>query len=136
MKPLTLQSLFTQLTAGANYFNIPHFLFLRKCVVIRNELSLMGYPNTRVQIRNIPVGSGKYWLCYPDLCSAYGYQVKKNEAGEIEEIVNRTILKMKQEIIDYKDLPKEQFFAYIEGESIYQIAAPSPIEFHVFERTL
>jgi predicted site-specific integrase-resolvase len=61
----------------------------------------MGYPNATSQIRNIPVGSERYYLCYPALSAAYGYQVKKNDAGEIVEIVNQSEDKtFEQELVD------------------------------------
>lgn len=85
----------------ANYFNIPKFLFLRKCVVIREKLQLMGYPNSKLQIRNIPVGSENYYTCFSECCYAAGYQVQKNERGEVIDVIPFSQLKLEEEVEDY-----------------------------------
>jgi hypothetical protein len=114
-------------------FQIPRFLFLRKCVDIREQLRLMGYPNATAQIRNIPMGSENYYLCYPELSAAYGYQVKKNDVGEIVEIINQSEIRLKEEVQQFIDViaePDEDDYIY---DKIYPTADPSPIEFYVYE---
>jgi hypothetical protein len=115
-----------------SYFNISLFHFLRKCAAIRAELRLMGYPKTQAQIRNIPVGSESYYLCYPELCCAYGYLVKKNEAGEIIEIINQSEFRLKEEVQEFIDEiaePDEDDYIY---DKIYPTADPGNIELYVY----
>jgi hypothetical protein len=122
-----------KITDYASYFNIPRFLFLRKCLAIREQLQLMGYSNSKLQIRNIPVGSENYYLCYPELCSAYGYHLKKSKAGEMVEVTNQSEIRLKEEVQQFIDViaePDEDDYIY---DKIYPTADPSPIEFYVYE---
>ena len=122
-----------KITDYASYFNIPRFLFLRKCAAIREQLQLMGYPNSKLQIRNIPVGSKNYYLCYPEQCYALGYQVKKNEAGDVMEVVNLSFLRVKEEVREYQELPEDNEWHFLLFKEAYPIAEPSSLEVHVFE---
>lgn len=116
----------------STHLQIPHFLFLRKCVAIREQLRLMGYPNEKVVIRNIPVGSRNYYLCFPELCHAFQYQVEKNEAGEIIKVISLSTLRTGEEVANYKEMQQEGDDPGFIAE-IYPVVMPSSIELHVYE---
>ena len=92
----------------------------------------MGYPKATVQIRNIPVGSEQYYLCYPELCSAFKYIVKKNEVGKILEVISLSILYAKEEVSNYKEMQQEGDDPGFIAE-IYPVVMPSLIELHIFD---
>lgn len=93
----------------------------------------MGYPETTFRIRNIPVGSERYYLCYPERCYAQGYYVKKNEAGEIIEIVSLSFLRVEEEIREYRELSEDNEDHFIWIKQSYPTAEPSSLEIYVYD---
>jgi len=91
----------------------------------------MGKPVESIQLRNIPIGSESYYLCYPELCIASAYQVEKNEQGQIIKARNLQTDKVNQEAEEFIDLLLEEE-AY-STEEPYPIADPTSIEFYVYE---
>lgn len=81
------------------------------------------------------MGSENYYLCYPHLCYACGYIVKRNEAGEIIEIVNQSALKIKKEVDEYEqtleDDPDYINLKFL--NEFYPIAEPDSIELYVYD---
>ena len=122
-----------QLTDYASHFQIPHFLFLRKCLAIRTELRLMGYPNSKLQLRNIPVGSENYYACFTECCSASGYQLKKNERGEVMEIIPFSKLKIEEELENYVELSEDDPDYYWCELDDYPTAEPRNVELYVYD---
>jgi hypothetical protein len=116
-------------------FQIPHFLFLRKCVAIREQLQLMGFPNSKLQIRNIPVGSENYYACFTECCYASGYKVQKNEKGEVTDVIPFSKLKMEEEFEEDEEESEEEDDSDDDlfGLDVYSIAEPSNVELYVYE---
>jgi hypothetical protein len=119
----------------ARYFQIPHFLFLRKCVAIREQLQLMGFPNSKLQIRNIPVGSENYYACFTECCYASGYKVQKNEKGEVTDVIPFSKLKMEEEFEEDEEESEEEDDSDDDlfGLDVYSIAEPSNVELYVHD---
>ena len=115
------------------HFNISHFLFLRKCIAIRTELRLMGYPNSKLQIRNIPVGSENHYACFTDCCSASGYKVQKNESGEVIDVIPFSKLKIEEEVEDYEEGSEDDPDDYLHERIVYPIADPRNVELYVYD---
>lgn len=116
----------------SSQFQIPRYLFLRKCAAIKEQLRLMGYPNSKLQIRNIPIGSENYYACFTECCYAIGYKVQKNGRGEVIDVIAFTKLKIEQEVEDYKESQiKKDNLAF--EEHIYPIADPNNLEIYVYD---
>lgn len=129
----------TELQEVAKYFQIPHYLFLRKCVAIREQLQLMGYPNSKLQIRNIPVGSANYYACFTECCRASGYKVQKNEKGEVTAVIPFSKLKFEEEEIEENEEASEEVGSedelvdYFHDLATYTIVEPSNVELYVYD---
>ena len=122
-----------QLTDYFTHFKIPHFLFLRKCVAIREQLQLMGYPNSKLQIRNIPVGSKNYYACFSECCYAAGYKVINNGRGEVIDVIPFSKLRLEVEVEDYQEVSIDDPDYYLHDSSVYPTAEPRNVELYVYD---
>lgn len=93
----------------------------------------MSSQNTRLEIRNIPFGSNRFWLCYPDFCFAYAYNVVRDKSGKIIQIVSQSELNFKNEVKKYLEMPEDDPLYYLRDDEIYPNAEPSHSELYVFK---
>ncbi|KAA3651995.1 MAG: hypothetical protein DWP98_01905 [Bacteroidetes bacterium] len=93
----------------------------------------MGMPVTKFQIRNLPVGSEKYYLCFSEVGKYHKYIVHKNERGEITEVVNQSTIDAENEVKEYRTMPVTHERYYLKNHSIYPTAEPSSTEIYVYD---
>ena len=115
------------------FFALPHFTFLRKCAAIKKELHGMGFTEATIQVKNLPLGSNRYWLCYPDLASAYAYKVTKDEQGQLVAISNPSEARFQDHVDEFIEMLVDTGETFLFYENYYPIADPTSIEFYVYE---
>jgi hypothetical protein len=89
-----------KLTNKISYFSLPYITFLRKCVKIKQELIPMGDSDFEVKIRNLPVGSDDYYICYLIEPHVQAMVVKRDDSGNIIAVHDKFLYDGFQEGVD------------------------------------
>jgi hypothetical protein len=122
-----------KLTNKISYFSLQYFTFLRKCAFIRRELHLMGYTNTKVQIRNLPIGSDNYYICYSFSGYAQAVTVERDRIGNIIAVHDKLFYDRFQEDVDNyisaQTDPEDVMFGL---DHTYPTALLNPLDIYAF----
>jgi len=114
-------------------FNISYFAFLRKYAAVKKEFQLMNYGITRFEVRNIPIGSDRFYVCFPQCCLAHGYDAIRNKKGEVIELINRQEAKFQEEVDSYIDMTAEPEEEHVLVENTYPTADPYYRGIYIYE---
>ena len=122
-----------KLSNKISYFSLPYFTFLRKCVNVRQELILMGYSVPIVQIRNLPVGSDNFYICYPFVTHAQAVTVERDSSGNITAVHDKLLYDQFQEEVDsyieVQSNPDDYCFDLVDT---YPTALLNPLDIYAF----
>ena len=121
-------------TPAITYFSLPYYTFLRKCVVIRHQLQQYGDPKAEVKIRNLPQGSGHYYICYLISAHVQAIWVERDAQGKVVAVHDKFLTpKFQNQVNDFINgtaLPTKQV-SYLEGT--FPTARPNALDLYTYK---
>jgi hypothetical protein len=111
---------------------LPYITFLRKCVKIKQALIVMGDSDFEVKIRNLPVGSDNYYICYLIEPHVQPVFVERDSSGNIIAVHDKLLYDWFQDGVDDYIAAQTDPEAAMFGLDSYPIAEPMTLDIYAY----